>query len=185
MPTDPNAPLMGSLKIDVTSMAAFLKDLPPNGMLGMRTEQDGYAEVLLEIKSNQAQYGDAAGITATDYQTLITTDEQYAQIMAHLPAARKLVEILIESKAALDDKRQRMISTIAKGAEERAKVNADGPTLLAKYEKTRAYRSAIADKAVKTRKKNEAEAAAKKVEDAAATPPKEEAKTQADPVTKG
>jgi len=167
-PTDPNAPPVGSLKIDVTSMAAFLKDLPPNGTLGMRTQQDGYPEVLLEIKSNQAEYGDAAGITATDYQTLITTDEQVEQIVAHLPAAMKLVEILVESKAALDDKRQRMISAIAKGAEERAKFAPDGPVLLAKYEKTREYRSAIAEKGAKTRKKNEEAAAAKTAEEAKA-----------------
>jgi hypothetical protein len=167
MPIDPNAPAVGSLKIDLTPMASFLLDLPPNGTVGMRTQQDGYDEVLLEIKSNQAEYGDAAGITATDFNSLMTADDQYAKIEAQLPAAMKIVEILIESKAAIDDKRQRMISAIAKGTEERAKANGNDPTLLAKYERTRAYRSAIADKAAKTRKKNEEAAAAKKAEDAA------------------
>ena len=106
MPNDPNTPLVGSLKIDVSALAAFLTDLPPNGTLGMRTEQDGYDEVILEIKSNQADYGDAAGITATDLKNLLTADKQSAQIVAQHPAAMKLVEILIESKAAIDAKRE-------------------------------------------------------------------------------
>jgi hypothetical protein len=176
MPNDPNTPPVGSLKIDVSALAAFLTDLPPNGTLGMRTQQDGYDEVILEIKSNQAEYGDAAGITATDLKNLLTADEQYAQIVAQLPAAMKIVEILTESKAAIDDKRQRMISAIAQSAESRAKANGNGPTLLAKYEKTRAYRSAIAEKGAKTRRKNEAAAEAQKAEEdakaAANAPPK-------------
>ena len=176
MPNDPNTPPMGSLKIDVSALAAFLTDLPPNGTLGMRTQQDGYDDVLLEIKSNQAEYGEAAGITATDLKNLLTADEQYAQVVAQMPAVAKLMEIMIESKAALDDKRQRLISAFAQSAESRAKANGNDPTLLAKYEKTRAYRSAIAEKGAKTRKKNEAAAEAQKAEEeakaAANAPPK-------------
>jgi peptidoglycan hydrolase CwlO-like protein len=97
--------------------------------------------------------------------------------MAQLPAALKLVEILHESKAAIDDKRQRLISAFAQPAESRAKAQGNDTTLLAKYEKTRAYRSAIAEKGAKTRKKKEAEAAeTKKAEEeaksAASNPPK-------------
>jgi hypothetical protein len=151
------------LKIDVSAMASYLVDLPPNATVGMRTEQDGYDEAVLEIKSNQAQYGEAAGVTATDIQTLILVDAQIAEVDAQLPAAAKIVEILTETRAALDDKRQRLVSAIAQSAETRAKAN-NTPVLLAKYERTRAYRSAIAEKGAKTRRKKEEAAAAKKAE---------------------
>jgi hypothetical protein len=64
--------------------------------------------------------------------------------------------MLGETRALLEDKRQRKIFNVAVSVERREK---EDPELLAKYEKTRAYRSAIAYKAAKTRKKNtEAEA---------------------------
>jgi hypothetical protein len=77
-----------------------------------------------------------------------------AKIDALLPAARKLVELLEETRAVLDDRRQRQMSAIATAAEGRAKVLRK-PELLAKYEKTRAYRSAGAMKGVRTRRRNE------------------------------
>jgi uncharacterized membrane-anchored protein YhcB (DUF1043 family) len=167
MPNNPNAPAVGALKIDVSALAPFLVDLAPGETVGMRTEQEGFAEVVQEITSNQTEYGDAAGITQTDFKTLLLLEEQFAQIVEQLPAAMKLVEILNESKAAIDDKRQRLISAFAQSAESRAKAKGNDTTLLAKYEKTRAYRSAIADKGAKTRKKNEAAASAKKTEEEA------------------
>jgi uncharacterized membrane-anchored protein YhcB (DUF1043 family) len=171
MPNDPNAPNLGDLKIDVTAMAPFLRDLAPGETVGMRTEQDGYDDVIKEIKSNQATHGEAAGITQSDMSTLLTLDDQHAQIMAQLPAALKLVEILNDSKAAIDDKRQRLISAFAQSAEGRAKALGNDTTLLAKYEKTRAYRSAVAEKGAKTRRKNEAAAAEAKKTEGEAKPP--------------
>ncbi|MFS8071235.1 MAG: hypothetical protein ACMG6S_33115, partial [Byssovorax sp.] len=48
------------------------------GVTAMREGIRGNDEVILEIKSNQAEYGEAAGITATDLKNLLTADEQYA-----------------------------------------------------------------------------------------------------------
>src|SRR6185436_13721214 len=71
-----------------------------------------------------------------------------------LPAARKLVEILEESRAKYDDQRQRIVYATAEAVDRRAKHAADGGTLLARYQKTREYRSAIALKGYKTRRRN-------------------------------
>lgn len=155
---NPNAPQPGELVIDVTALKGFLVDLPPGAMQGMRTEQDGWADVVAEIVGNQAEHGDAAGITATDFARFQTLNEQYAQLVAYLPAVEKLVEILQESRANIDNQRQRLASAFAQSAELRAKASGGDTTLLAKYAKTRAYRSAVAEKGARTRRKN-AEAA--------------------------
>lgn len=154
---NPNAPQPGALVIDVSTLASYLIDLPAGAMQGMRTAQDGWDGVVAEVGANQAENGEAAGITATDFARFQTLNEQYAQVVAYLPAAEKLVEILQESKANIDNQRQRLASAFAQSVEMRAKASSDSK-LLAKYEKTRAYRSAIADKAAKTRRKK-AEAA--------------------------
>ena len=81
-------------------------------------------------------------------------EERIAQIDAKLPAASKLVEMMEETRALLDDQRQRLISAVASVAEAQAKAFGDSDTL-ARYEKTRAYRSAIGLKAARTRRRNQ------------------------------
>ncbi|UQA59401.1 hypothetical protein [Polyangium aurulentum] len=148
---------IGALAVDCTALAEFLVDLPPGARRGLRAEQDGFGDVIAEILSNQAALGDKTGIIKSDIDELALANDRIAQIDARLPAVRKLLEILEETRAKLDDQRQRQVSAIAGAVEGRAKALSD-PTLLAKYEKTRTYRSAAAVKGAKTRKKN-AEAA--------------------------
>src|SRR5262245_4156545 len=132
---------LNTLLIDASPFAEFVVDLPPGGKLGLQTQQDGYAEVVAEVVSNQAVWGNQAGITVGDFEQFTLTNERIAKIDALLPAARKLVEVLDETRAVLDDQRQRQISAMATSVEGRAKVLRKAE-LLAKYEKTRAYRSA-------------------------------------------
>jgi hypothetical protein len=145
---------IGTLLIDATPFAEFIVDLPPGGKLGLQKQQDGYGEAAAEVVSNQAVWGDQAGITVGDFEQFTLANERIAKIDALLPAARKLVEVLEETRAVLDDRRQRQTSAIATAVEGRAKVLRK-PELLAKYEKTRAYRSASAMKGVRTRRRNE------------------------------
>ncbi|HSN99685.1 MAG TPA: hypothetical protein VLS89_15425 [Candidatus Nanopelagicales bacterium] len=158
MANDPKKPEMGEVHIDASDLLTFLKDLPEGATRGMRTAQDGFGEVLQEIMSNQAGYGDKAGITTSDINELVLANDRIGQIDQFLPAAQKLVEMLEETRAQLDDQRQRAVNGFARSVEDRAKSREDGTTLLAKYQKTRVYRSAIGVKAAKTRKKNEAAA---------------------------
>lgn len=151
---DINEPVaIGALAVDCTTLKAFLVDLPPGARRGLRAEQDGFGDVIAEILSNQVEIGDKAGVTKNDIEELSLANERIAQIDVHLPAVRKLLEILEETRAKIDDQRQRQINAIAGAVEGRAKALSD-PTLLAKYEKTRTYRSAVALKGAKTRKKN-------------------------------
>jgi len=144
---------MGSLVVDARALADFIVDLEHGRRQGMRTEQKGYADVVNEIVSNQREYGEKAGITQTNFERLLELNRQIEQIDQVLPAALKLVELLTETRAAVDDERQRLVSAFGQSVEYSAKASRD-TGLLAKYEKTRSYRSAIAKKGVRTRQRN-------------------------------
>lgn len=147
-------PDLGVLAIDVTHLAPFLTDLPPGGRQGLRGTLEGFPEVMHEIVSNQPSFGERAGVSTKDFDELRAAQEQMALIDEQLPAARKLVEILEESRAVVDDRLQRFISAIAQMVEARSKAFGD-TEILGRYEHTRAYRSAVGVKAAKTRRRNE------------------------------
>ncbi len=110
-------------------------------------------DVRAEIVDNQPKYGDAAGITATDFDKFTALNAQFDQIAANLPVVEKAHEVLLESQAHVDDARHKLITQFADAVEAHARGEGGDPTLLTAYEKTIAYRSIIADKGVKTRKK--------------------------------
>ena len=144
---------LDSLVVDCTPLASFIVDLARGARRGMQVEQEGFSEVIAEILTNQQKYGDKAGITATDFQAFKDANDHVAAIDIHLPALRKLVELLEETRANEDDKRQRQASGFAVSLERRFATTKDAE-MLAKYERTRTYRSAIAVKGAKTRAKN-------------------------------
>lgn len=146
---------LDSLVIDCTLLADFLEDLPPGDLIGRRTEQPGYAEVIDEIMINQEIWGSKIGVTADDIQAIELANHRIAMIDARLGACRKLLEKLEETRAKLDDQRQHQVALVATLVDARYKATRN-PDLLARYEKTRAYRSAVGVKAVKTRRKNAA-----------------------------
>jgi hypothetical protein len=147
----PVVPRSGELLIDARELESFLVDLPEGETQGMRREQEGMADVVQEITANQEKWGSKGGVTADEVAGIVTTTAQIAQIRAYRPAVAKLLEMMDETEALLDDKRHTLIRTVAESVDAKAKMV--GPELLAKYETTRAYRSAAANKAVKTRKK--------------------------------
>lgn len=153
------------LTIDCSAVASFAVDLAPGERQGMKATQPGYDAVVAELFNNQALYGEQVGITGMDIDRVTLAGNQIAMIDKLLPDVLKLAEVLEETRAKIDDERHRHISEIAKVVDARSH-GSRSTTLLAAYEKTRAYRSAAAQKAVKTRRKNEASA----VEDVPASP---------------
>lgn len=146
---------IGSLAVDCTAMAPFLVDLPRGVRARLRSAQEGLELVLAEIEANQAVVGESAGVTALDFDTLMNANRQIEMVDEQLPAIRKLKELLEETRAYLEDQRQRQIAAIATAVESRAKLQRSD-ALLAKYERTREYYSAPGVKSWKTRRKNEA-----------------------------
>jgi len=150
---DPTRPRLGDLVVDATELRPFLVDLPPGARQGMQTRRSGFDEAFAEVVANQPSIGPRAGVTEHDYETLIRAEEQLAEIDARLPAARKLVELLEETRATIHDRSHRLISAIASSVEGRASALGE-PELLGRYEKTRTYRSASAAKGHRTRRRN-------------------------------
>jgi hypothetical protein len=112
------------------------------------------------IVANQPQWAEKARVTTTDFAEFQTANDIVTKIQSYLPAVRKLVELLEETAAKYDDQRQRFVYNLASTVERRAKARDDGGSLLAKYQRTRVYRSATGMKAAKTRRRNAASEAA-------------------------
>jgi len=153
--TTGGAPPIGSLAIDASALKGFLVDLPEGETQGMRREQDGIDVVVQEITSNQNEWGGAAGVTADEVSRVVTATERLAQLRAYRPAVAKLLEMIDETEAQLEDTRDTVLRSIAESVDAKAKTA--GPGLLAKYEQTRAYRSAVGRKAARTRQKQAAD----------------------------
>ncbi|MRG96367.1 hypothetical protein [Polyangium spumosum] len=144
---------LDTLVFDCTPLESFLVDLARGARRGMLIERENFAEVIAEIMTNQADFGGKAGITQEDFDAFQESGARIALVDAFLPAVRKLCERLEETRAQEEDKRQRQALSFAVSVERRAK-NPGNKHLLAKYERTRAYRSATGFKAAKTRARN-------------------------------
>ncbi|AKT41813.1 hypothetical protein [Chondromyces crocatus] len=134
----------------------YLVDLEPSALKGMRTAQRGLDRVLAEIIGNEVVWAEKAGVTTADMTQLFLLNERIARIDEFLAPVLKFAEMLSETRYVLEDQRQHILLNIGASVERRGK---EMPELLARYQKTRTYRSAIAKKAAKTRKKNAEEQA--------------------------
>lgn len=149
-------PDVGVLVVDARPMQDFVRDVPHGARQSLRFTYDGFDEAFHEVVSCQTVLGERAGILPRDVDALVLARQRIAMIDDLLPAAHKLVELLEDSRAVLDDQSQRLITGMAQMVEARAKVDED-TELLARYDKLRAYRSSLGLKAAKTRRRNEAE----------------------------
>lgn len=156
MSMDPKRPDIGDLIIDATNLTGIVVDVPTDKLSGLLTTQPGCDEVVAEVRSNQPVLGVQAGIRDEDVADIDATVAQMAEIRSLLPASRKLLELLEDTYAVLDDRLQRQVFTIASTVDRRAKMLRNDE-LLARYGKTRKYRSATGQKAARTRKRNQAE----------------------------
>jgi hypothetical protein len=150
----PRTPLnLRATLIDISTVASRLLEL--TSRVGLQATQEGYSEAAQEIRDNQEQWGVKSGVSAEDLVTLQNCDDLIADVDIFLPAIGHLYERLLDTRHGADDQRHRTISTIAQAVDRRSR---HAPELLAKYEKTRTYRSATAKKALRTRRRNESEA---------------------------
>ncbi len=152
MAGDPKNPVVGELVFDGAEFNGYVVDLAPGECQGMQKTREGCELVWKEIIENQKEWGAKAGVLNEDVKELEESNARIARIDVFLPALRKAVEMLTETRYKLDDKRQMLALNTANSVDRRGK---DVPELFAKYEMTRKYRSEVAMKAVKTRKKKE------------------------------
>ena len=149
MASDPKNPQVGDVVFNGSEFTPYLVDLAPGDLQGMRTAQPGFDDVLKEIITNQADWGESAGVTAADFAELSGMNARITRIDAFVRPVQKFLEMLIETRYQLEDRRQRIALNVAQSVDRRG---VRDPELVAKYEKTRVYRSASAKKAAKTRR---------------------------------
>ncbi|HEX2570357.1 MAG TPA: hypothetical protein VH877_12430 [Polyangia bacterium] len=143
---------LNTLQIDVTELASMLIQLVSRQ--GLTPTQGGYGEVGQEIRDNHEAWGAKAGVTADDIATLDECDLVIASVDRFLPAIDHLHEVMLDTRYDADDRRQRTVLNIAKAVDRRIRKTPELETL---YAKTRSYRSTTAKKALRTRRRNEAE----------------------------
>jgi DNA polymerase III psi subunit len=151
------------LAVDATSIVLYAVLLARGALRGLLREQDGLDDVLREIAANQTTCGARAGVLAEDVRLIQLATERLAQVRKYLSTVRKLLMILESTEAYLDNERHQMINIIATSVDRRAKKTSNRD-LFARYALTRAYRSANANKAAKTRRRNAAAEDEAKVE---------------------
>ena len=154
---DPKNPVIGQFVFDGAEFADYAVDLPPGACQGMLPTREGFEEVCNELIANHPVWGAKAGIADQEIADLTAANERIARIDVFLPALAKAVEMLTETRYMLDDRRQRIAMDAAQSVDRRA---GKLPELMAKYEQTREYRSAIAKKGLKTKEKNAEQQAA-------------------------
>lgn len=155
MSDQPKKPEPGTLLIDARPLEGILVDYQTGKTRGVTRAQAGFDEAVLEIVANQPQIGVKIGILQSQIDELEQLNQRIALVTSYLPAVKKLAEMLSETQSLLDDRRHDIIRVVAKTVEAQAVAMKDD-SLLGKYENMRKYRSAIAIKAAKTRKKNAA-----------------------------
>jgi hypothetical protein len=99
-------PESSELFIDARALESFLVDVADGGTQGMRREHEGIAEVVHEIGTNQKTWGSKAGVTVEEVATVVTTTAQLAQLRAFRPTVAKLLEMIDETEALLEDKQR-------------------------------------------------------------------------------
>lgn len=145
-------PYTGPQTIDLTPVASALVDLAPGGMRGLRREQPGIENVILELQSSMPTLGEKAAISPTLYANFEQTHDMVLKIRAARQIVDKVAEVLAESEAYYEDLREGDISVMASSV--RAAARHKDESIIASFEKMLAYNGQAALKAAKTRKKN-------------------------------
>jgi hypothetical protein len=157
MPVDPKKPNPGDFVVDASEVSGFVKDYAP-GEVGKQREKPGIDLVVAEVQAFLARPAEEraeAGLDEADMVKALAQTDKINQIKKFLPAVLKLAEMLEETKNDLEDQREGCISDVAASVDRRAKrKGTEG--LVAQFEETRKYRSSVAVKAAKTRKRNAA-----------------------------
>lgn len=123
--------------------------------MGARGEQEGLAEVLMELAHAIPNHGDAAEVHPATYTRIVEATANIEKLRAREILLEKQLEVVRETRVQLVNNREDDIGAIGAKAEEMAQRNKK-PELLAHFEKTIHYRSQAGFKALATRKKNEA-----------------------------
>ncbi len=152
MSTNSATPYNGSLVVDVTALKDDLVDLPPRAMVGLKREKENFTAALNELVQAKSGKLDTIGVANAVVERIETRTTKLPAIRVQRDIAAKLVEVLDETEAHLEDAREGDMAIVAKAAQTTAQHVDAGA--LASFEATLSYYSQNADKAVATRRRN-------------------------------
>ena len=145
----------GVLTSDLTPVKDILVDLPVGGLIGVRLEQEGVAQVLAELAHAVATYGDEAEVRQAVYDRIAAATANIGKLRSLEIVLSKQLEVVRETLGLIENNREDDISSVALRVVETAK-RQKKPGLLVHFEKTIGYRSQQGHKAAATRRKNKA-----------------------------
>jgi hypothetical protein len=152
MSTDSEARYNGPLILDVTSLKDDIVDLAPRSMMGLKREKPNFDAAQSELVKAKTGALDKVGIAGSVVDRIVTRTDKLTAIRLRKDIAMKLVEVLEETEAYLEDMREGDIAVVAKAVQTAAK-HIDR-SVLASFEAMLSYYSQNADKAATTRRKN-------------------------------
>ncbi|MBK9261723.1 MAG: hypothetical protein IPM54_18220 [Polyangiaceae bacterium] len=145
----------GPFIVDLTPEQAHLVDLAPNAMQGARGVQPNIEGVLEELAAAIPKYANDLEIHPDIYPRIVESTAAIPELASKVKKLEKLLEVAKESLVRLVNNREEDISDIGARAADKG-TRGKKSELLAHFEQTIKYRSQIAEKAAKTRKKNAA-----------------------------
>lgn len=143
----------GAHACDASNLQGKLVDLSSKQKRGLRTDLEDFENVKAEILTQFPLKGAAAGIPQDVFDSFVNSNAIVAQIDAKIAEAKKLVEVLTDTRAYYVSARQNDISMVADALESRARRKKD-VSILAPFPKTLKYAAQVGVKAAKTRKDN-------------------------------
>ncbi|MDC3953877.1 hypothetical protein [Polyangium jinanense] len=149
---DPKNPDPGDKHIDASDLA--LIDVTPEQMLKFIKIREGVAKAIANLKRLTPEQIDRAGLNAGDVQRALDIADEHRQLDAMVPAAEKLAEMLIETRAARGHDLAMLLGEIASQARRRGQRDPKGPEILGPLEDLFAYQYGPAQKSAATRAKS-------------------------------
>lgn len=153
----PHERYSGTFSVDLEHLRGTLYDIARGALRGLRREQPGMEDVIRELATQVAHYGDEAGISRSAYARFLQATDKLAKIRAVRGTVDKLAEVLKESEAVYENERENAISQMADAVRSTAK-RENNPGILAPFERLLRYNAQLAEKALKARRKNAAQA---------------------------
>ena len=136
----------GPYVVDCTILQGCIIDIVNGGMRGLRTDRPGFTFVTLELANAVPLVGVTAGVPQDVYDHFVMCNQTVDGVDERLAVARKLVEVLEETRAFYIDARQNDLSLIVDAIKSRAQRRKDSKVLL-QFERTLEYVRQIGDKA--------------------------------------
>ncbi|MDI3286913.1 hypothetical protein [Polyangium sp. 15x6] len=149
---DPKKPVSGDKHIDASDLA--LIDVTPEQMLKFIKIREGVAHAIANLRRLTPEQIDRAGLNAGDVQRALHIADEHQQLDAMVPAAEKLAEMLIETRASRGHDLAMLLGEIASQARRRGQRDPKGPEILGPLEDLFAYQYGPAQKSAATRAKS-------------------------------